>query len=100
MGYATRCGVLFCLQHAHQLGCMYFYVRGCVVMWQDGGTTPLYLASQEGHDAVVRALLDGGAAINQTTVCVVGVSGGVVGVAGWALWAGDCGVVVDVECVG
>jgi hypothetical protein len=79
---------------------MYLHVRGCVVMWQDGGTTPLYLASQEGHDAVVRALLDGGAAINQTTVCVVGVSGGVVGVQGWALWAGDCVVVVDVECVG
>ncbi len=41
---------------------------------------------------MVRALLDGGAAINQAEVRVVGVSGAVVGVAGWALWA--CGRVL------
>ena len=32
---------------------------------QDDGATPLYVASQEGHDAVVTALLASGAAVNQ-----------------------------------
>ena len=32
------------------------------------GATPLLIASQEGHVECVRALLDGGAAINQATV--------------------------------
>ena len=39
-------------------------------------------------------LLDGGAAINQAAVRAVGVSGAVVGVAGWALWV--CGRVLSV----
>ena len=43
---------------------------------------------------MVRALLDGGAAINQAAVRAVGVSGAVVGVAGWALWV--CGRVLSV----
>ena len=37
---------------------------------QDIGATPLYTASQEGHDVVVAALLASGAAVNQATVCV------------------------------
>ncbi len=41
----------------------------------------MFIASKNGHNAVVRALLDGGAAINQAKVRVVGVSGAVVGVA-------------------
>jgi hypothetical protein len=54
-------------------------------VWQADGATPLYVASERGHIAVVRALLDGGAAINQAEVRVVGVSSAVVGVAGWLL---------------
>jgi hypothetical protein len=54
---------------------------------QPSGWTPLYIASHKGHDAVVRALVDGGAAINQAKVRVVGVSGAMLCVAGWALWA-------------
>ncbi len=64
---------------------------------QADGTTSLFSASQNGHEAVVKALLDGGAAINQAKVRVVGVSGAVVYVAGWALWAGVFSGVV--ECV-
>ncbi len=52
----------------------------------------------------MRALLVGDAAINQAMVRVVGVSGAVVGVVGWALWAGGCvlccGAVVECVCVG
>ena len=51
---------------------------------------------------MVRALLDGSAAINQATVRVVGVSGAVVGVVGWVPWAGGCvlcfGAVVECVC--
>ncbi len=35
---------------------------------QTGGFTPLYIASQSGHVECVRALLDGGAAVNQAMV--------------------------------
>ncbi len=45
----------------------------------------------------MKALLDGGAAVYQAAVRVVYVSGAVVYVAGWALWAGVFGGVV--ECV-
>jgi hypothetical protein len=38
------------------------------VVWQTGGATPLYIASQEGHDEVVRALVGSGAAVNQARV--------------------------------
>ncbi len=42
------------------------------VVLQTSGATPLYIACQEGHVECVRALLDGGAAINQATVgCTV-----------------------------
>ena len=46
---------------------------------------------------MVRALLDGSAAINQTTVRVVGVSGhsgALVGVVGWVLGWGMCGLLL------
>ncbi len=39
------------------------------VAWQRSGTTPLYIASQNGHVAVVEALMKAGAALNQATVC-------------------------------
>ncbi len=42
----------------------------------------MYIASKKGHDAVVRALLDGGAAINQAAVRVVNVLGVLAGVGG------------------
>ncbi len=35
---------------------------------QTTGATPLYIASQSGHVECVRALMDGGAAIDQATV--------------------------------
>jgi hypothetical protein len=40
----------------------------CRVAWQTKGATPLYIANKNGHVECVRALLDGGAAINQATV--------------------------------
>ncbi len=36
--------------------------------WQTNGATPLFTASYNGHVECVRALLDGGAAINQALV--------------------------------
>ncbi len=39
------------------------------VAWQTDGCTPLYVASEKGHDEVVRALVGAGAAVNQATVC-------------------------------
>ncbi len=39
------------------------------VVLQTGEFTPLYIATEEGHVKCVRALLDGGAAINQAKVC-------------------------------
>jgi hypothetical protein len=56
----------------------------CHVVFQTDGATPLFIASQNGHVECVRALLSGGAAINQAMVgCAssrarhVGVAGGV-----------------------
>jgi hypothetical protein len=44
-------------------------VRASVcVVWQTDGWTPLCIASQNGHDEVVRALVGAGAAVNQATV--------------------------------
>ncbi len=40
----------------------------CRGVLQAIGSTPLYIASQNGHVECVRALLDGGAAINQARV--------------------------------
>ncbi len=40
----------------------------CRVVLQKTGATPLYVASQNGHVECVRALLGGGAAINQAEV--------------------------------
>jgi hypothetical protein len=42
-------------------------VRVCVV-WQTNGRTPLLMASQNGHVAVVMALVGAGAAVNHATV--------------------------------
>ena len=39
---------------------------------QDDGTTPLYVASERGQDAVVAALLASGAAVNQARTVGVG----------------------------
>ncbi len=36
--------------------------------WQTDGTTPLYIASQNGHVEVVRVLVGAGAAMNQPKV--------------------------------
>ena len=38
------------------------------VAWQTDGATPLYVASEKGHDEVVRALVGAGAAVNQAAV--------------------------------
>ncbi len=40
----------------------------CRAVLQTTGATPLYVASEKGHVECVRALLDGGAAINQAMV--------------------------------
>ncbi len=40
----------------------------CRAVLQTDGLTPLYIASGKGHVESVRALLDGGAAINQAMV--------------------------------
>jgi hypothetical protein len=40
----------------------------CRVAWQTNGATPLFIANQYGRVECVRALLDGGAAINQAMV--------------------------------
>jgi hypothetical protein len=37
-------------------------------MLQSNGATPLYIASQKGHAECVRALVDGGAVIDQAAV--------------------------------
>jgi hypothetical protein len=38
------------------------------VVWQTDGSTPLFISTEIGHVECVRALLDGGAAINQAAV--------------------------------
>ncbi len=38
---------------------------------QNDGRTPLYIASQNGHVAVVEALVKAEAALNQAGVCVI-----------------------------
>ena len=46
-------------------------IVGCVRVsgvWQTNGCTPLYVASDNGHVEVVRALVGAGAAVNQATV--------------------------------
>ena len=49
---------------------------------QDDGATPLWIASQNGHDLVVRTLLASGAIVNQSTT-VSGVEGRCVGGREW-----------------
>ena len=44
---------------------------GCM---QDDGATPLYIASLNGHDATVAALLSSGAAVNQGRTVGLGLS--------------------------
>ena len=36
--------------------------------WQGAGSTPLFMASRNGHVEVVRALVQAGAVVNQATV--------------------------------
>ncbi len=43
--------------------------RLCSLHPQTGGRTPLHAASHAGHVQVVKALLAGGAAVNQGKVC-------------------------------
>jgi hypothetical protein len=95
----VACGLVDGLPLVYRLavfGCVWLWDRGSGIVvlwcwaWQARGATPLLIASQNGHDAVVRTLLDGGAGINQAKVRVEGASGAVVGVVGWALWAGGC----------
>ena len=38
-----------------------------VCIFQDNGSSPLYIASQKGHDMLVKMLLAAGANVNQTT---------------------------------
>ena len=45
---------------------------GCGFPVQDGGATPLFIASLCGHVEAVRALLDAGAVVNQAKVSVYG----------------------------
>jgi ankyrin repeat protein len=45
------------------------------VVWQTTGWTPLHIASEKGHVECVRALLDGGVAINQASVGCVKLDG-------------------------
>jgi hypothetical protein len=65
--------VLSCSTHActrvgeARQGGMVCDVSGCVV-WQLAGSTPLCIATWQGHVDCVQALLSGGAAINQAMV--------------------------------
>jgi hypothetical protein len=63
----------------------------CRVVLQTDGATPLYIASQNGHVECVRALLGGGAAINQANVSCAGLIAGHRG--GLCVWGslGACG---------
>ena len=45
--------------------------RRALGLAQTNGATPLHIASEEGHDAAVRALVSAGAAVNQTMVASV-----------------------------
>jgi hypothetical protein len=59
------------------------------VVLQTNGATPLIIAISKGHVECVRALLDGGAAINQTTVgCTVWMAE----YCGGCVCAGMCGM--------
>jgi hypothetical protein len=46
------------------------YACACVCgLWQTDGQTPLFVASQNGHVAVVKALVKARATVDQATVC-------------------------------
>jgi len=59
----------------------------CCVVSQTDGVTPLQMASMEGHVECVRALLDGGAAIDQATVgCARSMARHCGGYSSWGPW--------------
>jgi hypothetical protein len=54
--------------HAYATRCVMMVWCECRVVWQTNGATPLLIASYHRHVECVRALLGGGAAINQAMV--------------------------------
>jgi hypothetical protein len=56
------------------------------VAWQTDGCTPLYIASRNSHEEVVRALVGAGAAVNLARVCEHWSGRWCSGVRGWLLF--------------
>jgi ankyrin repeat protein len=63
----------------------------CRAVLQTDGGTPLHSASYSGHVECVRALLEGGAAINQAAVgCAGSMARNCGGCGCWASWKAAC----------